>query len=86
MNVTFSARAWAQYQEWQETDRKIVKKLNALIRECARTPFAGLGKPEPLKGDLAGWWSRRIDREHRLVYRATDNGLEIVQCRYHYDR
>jgi toxin YoeB len=86
LNVTFSARAWAQYQEWQETDRKIVKKLNALIRECARTPFAGLGKPEPLKGDLAGWWSRRIDREHRLVYRATDNGLEIVQCRYHYDR
>jgi toxin YoeB len=86
LNVTFSALAWTQYQEWQETDRKIVRKLNLLIRECTRTPFTGLGKPEPLKGDLAGWWSRRIDQEHRLVYRTSDKGLEIIQCRYHYDR
>lgn len=86
MNIVFSARAWTQYQEWQEIDRKVVRKLNALIRECQRTPFAGLGKPEPLKGDLAGLWSRRIDQEHRLVYRVTDTGLEIVQCLYHYTR
>jgi len=84
MNVTFSARAWSQYLEWQDTDRKVLKKLNALIKECQRTPFTGMGKPEPLKGELSGAWSRRIDQEHRLVYRATKSGLEIVQCRYHY--
>lgn len=84
MNVTFSARAWSQYLEWQDTDRKLLKKLNALIKECQRTPFAGMGKPEPLKGELSGAWSRRIDQEHRLVYRTTQSGLEIIQCRYHY--
>lgn len=84
MNVTFSARAWSQYLEWQGTDRKLLKKLNALIKECQRTPFAGMGKPEPLKGELSGSWSRRIDQEHRLVYRTTQTGLEIIQCRYHY--
>lgn len=86
MTIAFSARAWTQYQEWQEIDRKAIRKLNALIRDCQRTPFSGLGKPEPLKGDLAGWWSRRIDQEHRLVYRVTDAGLEIAQCRYHYTK
>jgi toxin YoeB len=86
MNLTFSARAWLQYLEWQETDRKILKKLNVLIKECQRTPFTGMGKPEPLKGELSGAWSRRIDQEHRLVYRVTQSGLEIIQCRYHYDR
>ena len=86
MNILFSARAWTEYQEWQEIDRKVVRKLNTLIRECQRAPFTGLGKPEPLKGDLAGLWSRRIDQEHRLVYRVTDTGLEIVQCRYHYTK
>ncbi len=84
MNVTFSAHAWSQYLEWQDTDRKRLKKLNALIKECQRTPFAGMGKPEPLKGELSGAWSRRIDQEHRLVYRTTQSGLEIIQCRYHY--
>lgn len=84
MNLTFSARAWLQYLEWQDTDRKILKKLNALIKDCQRTPFTGIGKPEPLKGELSGWWSRRIDQQHRLVYRATPTGLEIIQCRYHY--
>ena len=84
MNVTFSARAWSQYLEWQDTDRKLLEKLNALIKECQRTPYAGTGKPEPLKGELSGTWSRRIDQEHRLVYRVTQSGLEIIQCRYHY--
>lgn len=86
MNLTFSARAWLQYLEWQDTDRKILKKLNALIKECQRTPFTGIGKPEPLKGELSGAWSRRIDQEHRLVYRVTRSGLEIIQCRYHYSQ
>lgn len=84
MNVIFSARAWAQYQDWQESDRKVVKKLNSLIRECQRTPYSGSGKPEPLKHELSGWWSRRVNEEHRLVYRVTEQGLEIIQCRYHY--
>ena len=86
MNVRFSARAWSQYLDWQETDRKALKKLNALIKECQRTPFSGSGKPEPLKGELSGWWSRRIDQEHRLVYRASQTSLEIIQCRYHNGR
>lgn len=84
MNVIFSARAWTEYQDWLAQDRKLLKKLNALIRECQRTPYSGLGKPEPLKHELSGWWSRRINDEHRLVYRATDRGIEIIQCRYHY--
>ncbi|MET4685356.1 Txe/YoeB family addiction module toxin [Brevundimonas faecalis] len=84
MNLLFTARAWSQYLEWQETDRKTLKKLNGLIKECQRTPFTGSGKPEPLKGELSGWWSRRIDQQHRLVYRATQTSLEIIQCRYHY--
>ena len=84
MNIFFNARAWAQYLHWQEADPKLVKNINALIKECSRTPFIGSGKPEPLRGDLRGWWSRRIHEEHRLVYRVMDAGLEIVQCRYHY--
>ena len=84
MNVLFTARAWSQYIEWQDTDRKALRKLNTLIKECQRTPFTGSGKPEPLKGELAGFWSRRIDQEHRLVYRVTQTGLEIIQCRFHY--
>ena len=84
MNLLFTARAWSQHVEWQEADRKGLKKLNRLIQECQRNPFTGSGKPEPLKGELSGWWSRRIDQEHRLVYRATQTSLEIVQCRYHY--
>lgn len=84
MNVLFSERAWNHYVYWQETDRQVLRKINALIKECLRHPFEGTGKPEPLKGDLSGFWSRRIDREHRLVYRVTDGRLEIAQCRYHY--
>lgn len=84
MTVNFTPTAWAQYLLWQATDKVVLKKINSLIAECLRHPFEGTGKPEPLKGDLSGFWSRRIDREHRLVYRANAVALEIVQCRYHY--
>lgn len=86
MKLTFHEEAWEDYLYWQSSDRKQLKKINALLRECLRTPFAGTGKPEPLKGEFAGWGSRRIDQEHRLVYRATEDGLLIAQCRYHYSR
>lgn len=86
MKISFSTHGWDDYPHWQEQDRKLLRKLHGLIRECQRTPFTGTGKPEPLKGELAGWWSRRIDQEHRLVYRVTDDGLQIAQCRYHYAR
>ena len=86
MKLIFHPGAWEDYLHWQETDRKRLRKLNGLIKECLRTPFEGTGKPEPLKGDFAGWWSRRIDQEHRLVYRVTDDAILIAQCRYHYDR
>lgn len=84
MNIIFSTQAWDDYLYWIETDKKILKKINALIKECQRTPFSGIGKPEPLKHELAGAWSRRIDREHRLVYRLKDGAIEIAQCRHHY--
>ena len=84
MKLIFHAQAWDDYLHWQQTDRKILERLNLLIKESARTPFAGMGKPEPLRGVLAGWWSRRLTHEHRLVYRASDDGLLIAQCRYHY--
>ena len=84
MNLLFRPRAWEHFQFWQDTDRATLKKINALIKECQCHPFEGTGKPEPLKGDLAGYWSRRIDREHRLVYRVTGSDLEILSCRYHY--
>ena len=84
MNVTFKPSAWEQYADWQKTDKTILTKINALILECQRHPFEGTGKPEPLRGDYAGYLSRRITREHRLVYRVNDEGLMIVQCRFHY--
>ncbi|MGR3343079.1 MAG: Txe/YoeB family addiction module toxin [Paracoccaceae bacterium] len=84
MNIIFRPTAWQHYTYWQSADKSIYKKINALIKECQRHPFEGTGKPEPLKGDLSGYWSRRINREHRLVYRATPGALVIIQCRYHY--
>ncbi|HEV2865554.1 MAG TPA: Txe/YoeB family addiction module toxin [Allosphingosinicella sp.] len=89
MKLVFSSRAWSQYLLWQEEeDRKTLARLNGLLGECMRHPFQGTGKPEPLGGNLSGWWSRRIDREHRLVYRVKGKGeaqaLEVAQCRYHY--
>lgn len=84
MNLTFHPKGWEDYQYWQTADRATLRKVNALIKECLRHPFEGTGKPEPLKSDLAGFWSRRIDREHRLVYRVSADTLEIAQCRHHY--
>ncbi|HNS17376.1 MAG TPA: Txe/YoeB family addiction module toxin [Bacteroidales bacterium] len=85
MRITFALNAWEDYTSWQSEDRKILKKVNELIKDIERSPYEGLGKPEPLKYDLAGLWSRRIDREHRLVYRVNDNEILIYSCRFHYD-
>nr|WP_202391325.1 Txe/YoeB family addiction module toxin [Allopontixanthobacter sediminis] len=83
-----SDNGWEDYLHWQEVDGKILTRLNVLIKECMRTPFKGTGKPEPLKGALSGWWSRRVTQEDRLVYRVKGKGddqcLEIAQCRIHY--
>ena len=88
MKLSFSGEAWEDYQHWIDHDRKVLKRLNGLIHECRRDPFRGTGKPEPLKGELKGWWSRRITAEDRLVYRVGGSGkdqvLEIIQCRLHY--
>ncbi len=84
MSLLFRPRAWERFQFWQDTDKASLKRINALIKECQRHPYEGPGKPEPLKGDLAGYWSRRIDREHRLVYRTVGDDLEILSCHYHY--
>lgn len=84
MIVCFDPAAWDQYVEWQRTDRATVKKINVLIKECALHPFDGTGKPEPLRADLSGYWSRRISREHRLVYKIEVDILIIIQCRFHY--
>ncbi|MFT6747355.1 MAG: toxin YoeB [Glaciecola sp.] len=83
--ITFTTNAWNEYMYWQGQDKKIVKKINKLIKAInSGDPFQGIGKPEPLKYDLAGFWSRRIDGEHRLVYEATIDTITIVQCRFHY--
>ena len=82
--VAFSRRAWEDYQHWVQNDRTVARRIARLIEECLRHPFRGAGNPEPLKHELAGYWSRRITREHRLVYRVTDGRCEIAQCRYHY--
>lgn len=84
MKVTFAEAGWEDYQFWQQNDAKTLAKINSLIKDCMRNQFQGLGKPEPLKQNWSGWWSRRITDEHRLVYRIKDNALEIAQCRYHY--
>ena len=88
MKVMFTSEAWRDYVRWQSEDTTVLARLNSLIGECRRTPFKGVGKPEPLKRNLSGWWSRRITDEHRLVYRVSGSGdaqtLEILSCRYHY--
>ena len=86
MNLVFSPQAWEDYQHWQQTDKKILKRINTLIKESLRTPHEGIGKPEPLRHTLAGFWSRRITDEHRMVYRITDQNLEIAQLRFHYSK
>ena len=84
MKIVFAKAAWEDYLYWQGLDKKLLAKINPLIQEISRTPFEGTGKPEPLKGDLSGWWSRRVNREHRLVYRVKGDEIQIAQCRYHY--
>ncbi len=84
--IIFSKNSWEDYLSWQMEDKKILKKINSLIREIQSTPYEGTGKPEPLKHDLAGLWSRRIDRDHRLVYRTEGDNVLIYACRFHYDR
>ena len=83
--IRFVPDAWDAYLYWQDQDKKTLKRLNLLINAAARDPFVGIGKPEPLRGDLSGYWSRRIDEVNRLVYRATDSEIVIVACRFHYD-
>lgn len=84
MTLTWTADAWQDYLYWQSVDKKSVKRINALIKAIARQPFSGMGKPEPLKHQWTGYWSRRINREHRLVYKVAEESIVIVQCRYHY--
>ncbi|WP_258103163.1 Txe/YoeB family addiction module toxin [Marinoscillum sp. MHG1-6] len=85
MKVIFSKNAWEDYTSWLSEDRKILKKINELIKDISHSPFEGKGKPEPLKYELSGFWSRRIDREHRLVYRVSGEEILIYACKYHYD-
>jgi toxin YoeB len=82
--LVFSEQAWEDYLFWQKTDKKLVQRINALIREITRTPHTGTGKPEPLRHALAGYWSRRINDEHRIVYKVVDRALWVAQLRYHY--
>lgn len=84
MKLIFAEQAWEDYLFWQETDKKILKRINALIKDTTRTPFEGIGKPEPLKNALSGYWSRRINEEHRMVYKVEDDSLFLAQLRYHY--
>lgn len=82
--ITFTKDAWDEFLYWQETDKKTLKKINSLIKEIFRTPFEGTGKPEPLKDNLSGFWSRHITDEHRMVYRYEDGVISIIQLKYHY--
>ncbi|ADZ40849.1 TPA: Txe/YoeB family addiction module toxin [Yersinia enterocolitica] len=84
MRIIFSSCSWEDYLYWQQTDKKILKRINELVKNIQRTPFEGKGKPEPLKHNLAGFWSRRITEEHRLVYEVSGDNLLIAACRYHY--
>ena len=84
MNLVFSDSAWEDYVYWQKTDKKILRRINGLVKEIMRTPFEGTGKPEPLKHALSGYWSRRINDEHRIVYKVTADAVSIAQLRYHY--
>lgn len=83
--IRFVPDAWDAYLYWHGQDKKTLKRINILITAAARNPYSSIGKPEPLRGDLSGYWSRRIDDENRLVYRATDQELVIIACRFHYE-
>lgn len=85
MKYIFVDESWEDYLYWQKTDKKMVKRINELLKDISRTPFASLGKPEPLKYKYKGWWSRKINGEHRLIYRVKDDEILIAKCRFHYD-
>ncbi len=84
MRLVFAEQAWEDYLYWQKTDKKLLERVNALIKDVTRSPFSGIGKPEPLKNALSGYWSRRINEEHRIVYKIVDGSVFIAQLRYHY--
>lgn len=84
MKIIWSEKSWDDYLYWQNTDKQLVKKINQLIKDIQKNPFEGIGKPEPLKHQFSGFWSRRITDEHRLVYEITQNSISIASCRYHY--
>ena len=84
MNITFTNDSWNEYLYWQKTDKQILKKINQLLNDIKRTPFSGIGKPEPLKFELSGCWSRRITNEHRLVYEVIEYSIVVISCKYHY--
>ena len=84
MTICWADEAWEDYLYWQQTDKRVLKRVNELIKDIRRNPFEGIGKPEPLKHQWAGYWSRRITEEHRLVYKYEDETVSIAQCRYHY--
>ncbi|MDQ3551991.1 MAG: Txe/YoeB family addiction module toxin [Bacteroidota bacterium] len=86
MDLVWQTHAWEDYIYWQESDKKILQRINELIKDAMRNPFKGLGKPEPLKGNLTGCWSRRINDEHRLVYFLKEGRIHILQCRFHYEK
>lgn len=83
--LTFTERAWSEYLDWQSGDKKILRRINLLLKDIQRSCFDGLGKPEPLTGNYAGYWSRRIDHTHRIVYQIKEDMVEIVQCKGHYN-
>ena len=85
MNYSFTQESWEDYLYWQHTDKKILKRINNLLKDIIRNPFDGIGKPEPLKYDYKGCWSRRITEEHRLIYQVKDDEIIIIKCRYHYE-
>lgn len=84
--IEFTQKGWSDFEYWIDTDKSKAKKIRNLIKECLRTPFEGTGKPEPLKNQLSGYWSRRIDQEHRMIYSYEEGVLTIISCRYHYEK
>ena len=86
MKFVFTELSWGDYQFWLKNDKQKLKRINELLKDISRNPYEGIGKPEPLKFNYAGFWSRRIDEEHRLIYRVEDDEIQIVKCRFHYDQ
>jgi toxin YoeB len=84
MNLLFTPESWEDYLYWQKNDKKLLRRINELIKDVRRSPFEGIGKPEPLRYQLQGCWSRRIDQEHRIVYEIDDDLIKIIACRFHY--